>query len=556
MEENVAIITYETPFAPCGGIASVIARLPGSFRSALGRPPAVITPYHHRIETTTALSLSDAGSFSVQYSPKSRPLEKRDVRVNIGRYEDQGCPFYFLRAEDEEFFAGFPSPYAVSNLLHDALFFAAATVRALDCLYPQERCVLLLQDWEAATTALALGRSSNLYRLFITLHNSYDSGALYAEDLATVGIDPMSCAGPEPGSGVLERAIPLVEEPVFTVSDQFALDLKQDILETKVMGRQLQHINEFNPVGINNGPFSELKFDRSYTVQGLAGIPYLQQWKLRERSRFLDSLEKSASDGKPIWGDLNQFHQEELSWFVMAGRDDPRQKGYDIAADATNRFLEGGGRAQFLFFPIPGDAGIERLEFLQETAKRYPCSVIVAPSLAKEDFVSALHGASYGLMPSLYEPFGMANEFYMNGLLAIGRATGGLIQQVVPLRAAASFSPAVRRMAERWHNASSHPTGILYRERDNIPSMVEDWKIMNDACCYIGNAKPPQEPQNRTFRSMCEELLLAIKDGVRIFTERPELYYGMLLEGVAHIERTFSWEKVAAEYVRYCVMER
>ena len=78
---------------------------------------------------------------------------------------------------------------------------------------------------------------------------------------------------------------------------------------------------------------------------------------------------------------------------------------------------------------------------------------------------------------------------------------------------------------------------------------------MNDACCYLGTA-PPHELENRTFRSMCEELLLAIKDGVRVFAERPELYYGMLLEGVAHIERTFSWEKAAAEYVRYCVMRQ
>jgi glycosyltransferase involved in cell wall biosynthesis len=339
---------------------------------------------------------------------------------------------------------------------------------------------------------------------------------------------------------------------VITVSDQFALDLKQDILETKIMGPQLQHIKEFNPVGISNGPFSELNFDRSYTVQGLAGIPYLQQWKLRERSRLLDVLAKRACEQKLMWGDLDRFLREELTWFVMAGRDDPRQKGYDVAADAVNRFLEGGGRAQFLFFPIPGDAGIERLDFLRQVAERYPCSVVVMPSLAKEEFVAALHGASYGLMPSLYEPFGMAHEFYMNGLVPIGRATGGLIQQVVPLRAAASFSPAVRRMAERWHNASSQPTGILYRERDDIPSVVEDWKTMNDACCYIGAAKP-HERENRTFRSMCDELLLAIKDGVRVFNERPEMYYGMLLDGVAHIERTFSWERAAAEYVRFCI---
>jgi glycosyltransferase involved in cell wall biosynthesis len=294
-----------------------------------------------------------------------------------------------------------------------------------------------------------------------------------------------------------------------------------------------------------------LGFDRTYTVQGLAGIPYLKQWKIRERARLLDSLEESARDGKLIGGKLDELHGDESSWIVMAGRDDPRQKGYDVAGEAVKRFLEGGGRARFLFFPIPGDPGMERLEFLRELAESYPLSVIVGPPLAKEHFLSALHGASYALMPSLYEPFGMANEFYMNGLVAIARATGGIVQQVVPLHAAACFSPAVRHVAARWHSASSHPTGLLYRERADIPTVVEDWKAMNDAAGHIGQFGQ-HECENATFRSMCDELLLAIKDAVRIFTGSPELYFSMLLEGVSHIERTFSWERTAAEYARYC----
>jgi len=554
LQQSIAIITYETPFAPRGGIASVLAHLPGSLRSIQGRAPAVITPYHHRIEGTTSLSINGVAKFPVQYSHRGSPKEKKNVHVSLLQYEDQGCPFYFLRAQEDNFFAGFPHPYAVDNLLRDSLFFAVATVRALEYLYPQRGCVLLLQDWEGAATVLALQESRTLHRPFITLHNSYDSGALYAEDLEMVGIDPTTCPGPEPGSGVLERAIPLARQPVFTVSDQFALDLRQDVLQTKIMAPQLQTIRQFDPVGIANGPFAELGFDRTYTVQGLSGIPYLKQWKIRERSRLLDSLENSAREGSLIGGTLEELHGDESSWIVMAGRDDQRQKGYDVAADAVRGFLEGGGRARFLFFPIPCDAGVERFEFLRELAEDYPLSVIVGPPLLKEHFLSALHGASYALMPSFYEPFGMANEFYMNGLVAIARATGGIIHQVVPLQSAACFSPAVFRVAERWHSASSHPTGLLYRERAGIPSVIEDWKAMNDAYGQIGTSRH-HENDNATFRSMRDELLLAIKDAVRIFTDSPELYFSMLLEGVAHIERTFSWERTAAEYGRYFTLQ-
>jgi hypothetical protein len=51
---------------------------------------------------------------------------------------------------------------------------------------------------------------------------------------------------------------------------------------------------------------------------------------------------------------------------------------------------------------------------------------------------------------------------------------------------------------------------------------------------------------------MARELGLAIEDGVRIWREKPDLYWSMLVEGVDHIRRTFSWERAAHEYVRTC----
>jgi glycogen synthase len=501
--------------------------------------------------------MEECGSVIVKYTPKGRPKEAKDVRVCIKKYADHGCPYYFLRAEEDRFFSGFPHPYVVDDLLRDSLFFGAATARTLDYLFPQGRCVLLLQDWETATVALALG-ARRKYRPYLTLHNSYDSGAVYAEDLETFGIDPASCPGSAPGSCVLERAIPFIQQPVITVSDQFALDLKHDILQTEVMAPQLARMERFQPVGINNGPFTDLHFDRAYTLQGFAGFQSLQEQKVRRRVEFLRALRQhEQSEREPIWGDLDLFSQEELPWFVMAGRDDQHQKGYDVAAHAVGTFLRAGGRAKFVFLSIPGDRGTSRLEFLRRVSEQHPRLVLVLPFLLNAGYLPALQSATYGLLPSFYEPFGMVNELYLNGVVPIGRATGGIIQQVVPLQAAACFSPTVRRLTERWQDLSSRPTGILYRERDDIPSAVEDWKLIHDV--------QPQLDQNpnmnvrescATFRSMCDELLLAIKDGVRVYTERPELYYSMLIEGVSYIERTFSWERAAAEYVRYCMGRR
>jgi hypothetical protein len=35
-----------------------------------------------------------------------------------------------------------------------------------------------------------------------------------------------------------------------------------------------------------------------------------------------------------LWGDISQFEKDDATWFVMAGRDDSRQKGYDVLARA------------------------------------------------------------------------------------------------------------------------------------------------------------------------------------------------------------------------------
>jgi glycogen synthase len=155
-------------------------------------------------------------------------------------------------------------------------------------------------------------------------------------------------------------------------------------------------------------------------------------------------------------------------------------------------------------------------------------------------------------MPSLYEPFGMANEFYLNGTVGIGRATGGIVQQIAPLQSASSFTQAVQVRSERWHTALATPTGILFRERDNIESAVDDWRGINAAEYDIkgrGLDRVEQRKRYPLFQSMARELMLSIVDGVQVYRDTPELYYRMLTEGINYIRCSFSWERAAQEYV-------
>ncbi|MGQ0634233.1 MAG: glycogen/starch synthase [Planctomycetaceae bacterium] len=544
---QIAFVSYETPFAPCGGIAAVLGRLPARVRSASHLETIVVTPFHHRIEKMANLGRSHEGTFGA-------PFEGRTVIVHIYRHDENKVPVYFLLPDDRRFFAGQRHPYDVpaDDLLRDALFFGAATSLALHVIDPGKRWTLLLQDWEGAAALLAAAGHPGRPRAFVTLHNSYDACASDGR-LAAVGIEPAAC----PGETILQRALPLAELPVFTVSEQFAHDLVEETLQAQVLAPQLQLTLRPRLVGIDNGPFVDLALDeKSLSAAESGNYEPLARWKAENRRTFLGALAAlQPSDERPLWGDLGRFEQDEAPWFVMAGRDDSRQKGYDVASNAVELFLERGGRARFLFFPIPGDEGRAGLRFLQELAERYPHSVLAFPFLFREGFLGALRGATAGVMPSLYEPFGMANEFYLNGTLGIGRASGGIVQQIVPWQAAASYNPAVQARASRWHAADAPPTGILFREKDGLPSEADDWRLIN-AAEYQQSGAGFDRVHDRSrcdlFRSLADELHHALQDACNIAAD-PQLYFRMLCAGVNHIRRTFSWDRAAQQYLRHVV---
>ena len=557
MSPNLAFVTYETPFAPSGGIAAVMSRLPRYVAAASGLDTFVITPFHHRIPKTSSIKkdMTAIGKVIV-------PFDDIQVGVNVLLYDSSGR-WCFLEAEDDELFSGVRHPYDVSAkgadlsnyLLDDALFFGCAVAKTLPLLDPQNGWILMLQDWEAATTALALAaESKKKFRSFLTIHNSYDSG-VSDSDLLRFGIDPGLC----PGNTILDRALLLVEEPVFTVSDQFARDFTEEVLLANVLAPHLQKRLANKLLGANNGIFTDLSVDPNVLARAKRGdFEPFRQWKAANRAQTLKVLENfKPSPHKPLCGDPGNFYHGDVPWFVLAGRDDPRQKGYDVACRAISDFLSSGGEANFLFFPIPGDEGLPGLTFLKRLAERFPRNVLVLPFIFQEGYFSALHGATYGIMPSYYEPFGMANEFYLKGTVGIGRATGGIIQQIVPLRSASAFSNAVQVRTDRYFGISARPTGLLYRERDDLHSAASDWITINSAD-YDREGKNPDRVEQRSslalFRSMARELRLSIEDGVRIHQQQPDLYYEMLTEGIIYIQNTFSWERTAQIYLRH-IME-
>lgn len=552
MAVNLAFVTYETPFAPCGGIAAVMKSLPAQVKKASGLNTVVFTPFHYKNKKTSSLAseMSLIGKVTVPY------LWER-IQVKVYRYTSSDeLSWYFLLPEDDRFFAGKDHPYDLKaeDLVRDSLFFGAAVARALGIVSPGTYWTLFMQDWEAATTALSLAGKGRGCKLFLTLHNSYDSGGIGIDLLSRVGINSEDCPGGSLKATVLERVLPLVEWPVLTVSGQYARDMTEDILSAGIMAPHLQNSLKPRLRGIDNGIFEHLSLSNDIIAKAERGdSKLLCDWKAGKREKFIKITGAIRSTKeKPVWGDFKKFKVNDFPWFFMAGRDDPRQKGYDIAVRAIREFLNNGGEGRFLFFPIPGCEGVEGLNFLEKLSLDFPESVLAFPFRLEKGYMEALQGATYGIMPSLYEPFGMANEFYLNGTVGIARATGGLLQQIVPLRKTKLFNDDLRVRTEYWHKDSAQPTGILYREREEIPTAVRDWEGINAAGYYFYGENPDRITEREKyplFRLMADELLLGIKEGVRIYQEEPEVYYKMLAAGIAYIQKNFSWERAASEYV-------
>ena len=540
----LAFVSYETALAPCGGIAAVLARLPAHVADQARQPVVVFTPFHHRIARTRDQAATWVGQVGV-------PFDGRTVQVHLLRV-DGPAPHYLLRPEDLQFFTGTRHPYDLhpDTLYRDSLFFGAAVLQALRVVAPGAAWTLLLQDWESATVAIAAAGQPARPRMFVTLHNSYDHEA-GADLLKHWRLAPHACQG----DTVLQRALAVCEWPVFTVSQQFARDLIDDPYQTRVLAPHLVSWLGSRLVGIDNGPFTDLAVPAELLAGAEAGeCEPLLAWKRQHQATFLKALgQLTPAADRPVWGNLARYGRDDSPLFVMAGRDDCRQKGYDVAACAAERLLSAGARARFVFFPIPGDEGLGGLSFLQDLADRWPENVLAFPFRFAEGFSGALRGATCGIMPSLYEPFGMANEFYLNGTLGIGRATGGVLQQIVPDLAARSTSDAVRRRIDSVHAPNALPTGFLFHEHDGLATEVADWQGIN-ATGYLDPALELNRVADRLrfplFESMVSELTVALEDAIGLAAQ-PDEYARCLVAGIRHIEQNFSWDRAAQQYLRY-----
>ncbi len=566
---TVVYLSYENRWARSGGIAAIAAMLPAELGAA-GERVIRLSPLHSALRTAPARAdLASCGTCSVTFGGREHP-------VAVFRATEGGREWYLFEAAgffDADGGTGGADPYVfgdegradrdgdASKLLRDALFAAAAVPAVLSTLAGggviERNLVVHAQDWELAAVALTVKEAQLAGPLedvaasvVLTLHNPYDH---FLSDGALGAISDRRGASRWPlldhtNHTMLARMIPLADAPVSTVSRRFAQELTTDPLQTAHFAAHYLGILERQGViGIDNGLFAQMAApDEALQAaidaarEGRTGAIRELKWTARKKALaalqdYLARLSSAANPAEPVYGTLDGGGgraladlPDEVPLFLMTGRLDPGQKGFDVFAAAIDGLPVGLGRYVISpLSPMASDPGIGRnLDQLAGLAKRRPGEVVVMPFRIAGVYADLVRGITWSVWPSLYEPFGGVTEPYVWLTPVIARATGGLVQQVVDY----GISP-------------KDATGLLYRE-----SVPADRAWQGAAQREMQQAVDPTErAATALFRAQAEALRTAIQAASELYRDRAA-DYGRLIANLPAMCRVLDWGRSVRDY--------
>lgn len=532
--QHVVFCSFENRFARSGGLAAVTKTiLPALKKLEPLQRVLLLTPYYPYIMNGNKPKPTGL-SFDVLY-------DNHTINVEICQHTetgDGGVEEYFLKADgffNAENNINDPYSYCPEDpgcnenaIRRNALFFCKAAPMAVKTLGLEENIIFHLQEWQTALISLTakeamINETLTSCGCLLTLHNPFDSWIPW-ESLAHL-LDNMRffrhpASRNKDGYTANQLAIRLVDGPVTTVSEYFAEDLTQDRLQTGFYAPHLQDMFEKDGVyGVNNGLF--IGFPPEYAEKEDSSTEEIKHIKTGQRKALLKILESYFPPER--FGVLNYRNYKEkyisqlpddIPILVMSGRLDPFQKGFDILLRAVEMFEK--DEIKVVLSPLPVKNG--DLDYFHEVCSKCRGNITVIPIRMEKGYRELQMGATYGIMPSIYEPFGAAIEYMVSGTVTIARATGGLNDQIHHMQC-----------------------GLLFRE-DSHTYTVENIREYSDASDMVQLRK-----RNPWAQAMAEELYKTIKIGINIYRHQPDKYYRMIQNGFKRA-RSFTWERAAKKY--------
>ncbi|UCH44174.1 MAG: glycogen/starch synthase [Nitrospiraceae bacterium] len=521
---NLVFCSFENRFARSGGLASVTTNILPYFKEVSMIPVVILlTPYYLNISHRG--KLKPVTSCNVRYHNKNNTVDIYEYTWKYTSPQKGRLKEYFLKCEgffDSKNRMNDPYLYDESSdilndrrLVENALFFSRAVPLALNALGITKDIVFHLQEWQTALIALTAKEAmlnGTLYSCGTaqTMHNSYDASIPWDMLKRAVDDKRKKLISQFPGESLTayQVSLQLVDAPITTVSSHFASEFTSDTLQTEHFAPHLQNLFRKNGVyGVNNGVFSSVSAYPSSEQYSLEDIKEMKSQKRRSLLRLLASYKPSER-----FGDLSYQGRsiaklpDNVPVFVMSGRLDPLQKGYDILLRALERFTE--DEIKVVLTPLPLHQS--DLDYFYEIACKCKGNVTVYPIKMERGYRQLQTGSTYGIMPSIYEPFGAAVEYMANGTVIIARATGGLVDQV------------------------DRKCGFLYRE-DAVFYTLENIQAYIESDDIVQGRK-----NNPWVISMSDNLHDVLKKAANLYRNNEDAYYRLILNGFIKVKK-FNW---------------
>jgi glycogen synthase len=532
----VAFCAFENALASLGGLGTITRYLPRVLEEG-GEQMLLLTPCHSR-HPVVAEALKK-GRLTPMMSGARVAMGNFSSDLTLYRQEDSPVETYHLQMRG--FFSAREDPYHYADplrLVADALAFSCAVPFALRALGRTDHVLLHAHDWETGLVALStkvamLQGVLERAKTVLTLHNAFDAGL------------PASMAHhflgrPVADQTVLRSAIPFLDGPLTTVSTPFARELRHDPLQQGCFAPHLQTVFSRNaPIGIENGLFGNTTGKETMKLMRYAKTGDHKALLAHKRHCHseLQPIVRRPNDARVI-GALKGEKRRNVPLFLMSGRFDLGQKGFDVIVRAFSRLPR--GSAKLVFSPSNPDSGSARdYAFFTDYVKKSEGDITIWPfRIPPREYRLLLQGASYLVMPSLYEPFGAATEGFLYGTPVIARATGGLWSQI----ASWSDCPVPEfygRLFRRDPPGFPGATGILYRERYSRDDIDRQWRLLFQQS-LAGRYKIP------LYRSMVNAAQKALEKAIELY-HQPTQYASVAAAGLLSLDR-FDWKESAGRY--------
>lgn len=547
-------ITIERDPAKAGGLGEVSKTIPAELNAVLGADVRVIVPGLRPILAEGGWEdTGERAELPLDWAGLPRWVEFKLLQ----RFEESTRTWVYAVAH-EQFFGQFQHLYFRGNheerlgddpLFRTAMLFnrAAATfaprlngsaaARGSLATFNGECDFVMVHDWLTGPCLGLLPPSYAVGKIFM-LHNTYDEQRSPEHARAALGLAATPLANNYGNYSPLEAAV--YEAHVVIANQNYVrslfqrdtFDLLLKNLSDKINQGRLYDMHhaisaDYDPVGA-----PALQQDGFHTL----AVPGPGATLARTAAAL---LEFKNANKRALQRHLGLEENPDAILYAWVGRFDPLQKGFYLVMDEVLGFLQRHRSAQWILAGSNSNNDPRVREFL-ESVKEHPelGRVLYAKDkfINREAVIRIYAGSDFFLMPSLYEPFGLAQlEAMKLGCIPVVHGVDGLRSTVsdpeidiledadAPKEAVHGYGQVGVKMT--WMNVP------LYREA--MGRQVNGEPLNHQEKWVIGDC-------HRKFR-------MALRRARRILQE-PELRAEVMLNGMRYVSEEHNWTQIISRY--------